>query len=150
MQGGAFKPVGFTVESSDAEVACVSSLASMKPRRKPAAVQMEAHMGDLKSAIAMLNSNIGVIVSYLQQVKAGTTTARPALMRDIQALCHRIPSQRQDRLQGPLLTDYNDVLLAAHLAAMTKCCDEASELAQKCSGWEGSSLGGMGGMKQMF
>jgi hypothetical protein len=133
VQDGAFTPIGFRVESDEAEVACVSSLASMKPRNKPAAVQMEAHIGDLKSAITILNKNIGTIVQYLQDVKNGAAVAHPELMRKIRALCNRLPEQRKDRLQGPLLSDYNDVLLAAHLAAMTKCCHEASDLASKFS-----------------
>jgi len=147
--GGGFEQVGFTVASNEAEVACVGSLAAMKPRNKPAAVQMQAHMGDLKSAIKMLNSNISTIIEYLQRVESGAEAPRPALMRSIQALCNRLPDQRKDEVQGSLLTDYNDVLLAAHLAAMTKCCDEAQELAQKFVVFQDNREGKMGMMAGM-
>jgi len=131
LEDGGFIPVSFTVESNEAESVCVSSMASIKPRNKPEAVQLEAHMGDLKSAIVALNKNVGTIVEFLGKVQSGAATAQPALMRSIQALCKRLPAQRDDSLTGELLTDYNDVLLAAQLAAMTKCCEEASELANK-------------------
>jgi len=146
-----FEQVAYSVESNDAEVACVSSLAAMKPRSKPAAVQMQAHMGDLKSAIKMLNSNVSIIIEYLQKVESGAEAPRPALMRNIQALCNRLPAQRKDEMQGPLLTDYNDVLLAAHLAAMTKCCDEAQELAQKFAVFQDNrDTGKMGMLAGMY
>ena len=73
------------VESNEAESVCVSSMASIKPRNKPEAVQLDAHMGDLKSAIMALNKNVGTIIEFLGKVQSGAATAQPALMRSIQA-----------------------------------------------------------------
>jgi len=119
------------VASTDAEKIGIDHIARIVPQGGSASLQLSAHLGGVHGAIGKLSEGIQSIVAYLQGVKNGTITKNQAVLRDVQSLCNRLHVCKTEESQEALLQEYNDVLLVAYLASITKTGNIANEVVEK-------------------
>lgn len=81
-----------------------------------------ATLASLHHAVAMLRSRVGLLLAYVTAVQAGELAADQALLRDIQAVCRRLPAAHGANFSAELFKQCNDVTLTALLGCVTQGC----------------------------
>lgn len=92
---------------------------------------MIAHLTTQRNAIAMLNSRIQFLLQYLQDTKSGAIPVDHDIIRQISSVCKRSPILEKQAFDEQFSTEYNDVLLVAYLASITKGLNTVNDLVDK-------------------
>ena len=107
-----------------------------------------SHCRTFGNATEQLNARVEAILCYLKAVDAGEAVPDRATMRAAAALVKSLPKGGGDaRLRADMLREYNDCLLTAYLATMTKGMAEMDTMQSRfdAAGLDGSHGGGGGG-----
>ncbi|KAG0957135.1 hypothetical protein G6F32_001434 [Rhizopus arrhizus] len=90
-----------------------------------------SHLTTQRNAIAMLHSRIQFLHDYLQDVKSGLMPVDHNLLRQISSVCKRSTVLEKKSFNDQFSTEYNDVLLVAYLASITKGLNIVNDLTDK-------------------
>eukprot|EP00457_Paulinella_chromatophora_P010582 gb/GEZN01010690.1/.p1 GENE.gb/GEZN01010690.1/~~gb/GEZN01010690.1/.p1 ORF type:complete len:360 (+),score=30.00 gb/GEZN01010690.1/:47-1081(+) len=82
-------------------------------------------------AMENLNKRIRVILQFLQAVDEGKIKADQKVLRQIKTLCNRLPTMNSKSFKNDFFTEYNDAMLVAYLAAITKAQTDLTSLVSK-------------------
>ncbi|XP_076066687.1 COP9 signalosome subunit 6 isoform X2 [Oratosquilla oratoria] len=75
------------------------------------------------SAIKMLAGRVRLILEYVRSSQRGEVPFDHEILRQINALAHRLPVLSSDKFKGEFYNQCNDVALMAYLGTVTKCCN---------------------------
>lgn len=129
-----------------AEGIAVDTISKVKTSEKgqsPLVVQFRS----IQNALRMLNSRISIVQKFLRATAENKVEKNHELLRQINSLCHRLPVTDSRDFQKDFMTEYNDGLLIAYLAAVTKSTSGLSQVIGKLS--LASSEGGPMGRSMM-
>ncbi|KAG2193353.1 hypothetical protein INT47_001017 [Mucor saturninus] len=134
----------YKVETGEAECIAVDHVAKPSSSSKDTGLgsTLIAHLTTQRNAIAMLNSRIQFLYQYLQDTKSGVIPVDHDIIRQISSLCRRSPILEKKAFDDQFSTEYNDVLLVAYLASITKGLNTVNDLVDKfnlVNGGNGSS-----------
>jgi len=148
-----FVKVPYKIETGEAERIAVDHVAKINPGTggHTDKSMLAPHLTGVHNAIHMLAMRIKILLQYLQSVKSGKAPADPGLLRRIASLCNQLPAIDNKSFKVDFLNEYNDALLIAYLASITKGASATNDLIDKFNAsYEKHSRsrrgGGMGGM----
>mmetsp|Transcript_7095 Transcript_7095/g.8185 ORF Transcript_7095/g.8185 Transcript_7095/m.8185 type:complete len:300 (-) Transcript_7095:693-1592(-) len=123
----------YTIETVEAERISVDQIQRIMPSGSTphSSSQLTSSLQNMHSAIKMLNTRIKCIASYLAEVQQGKQPVDHALCRQISSLIRQLPAMDAEKFNQEFLTEYNDAVLMAYLATMTKGTAAINELAEK-------------------
>lgn len=124
-------PVQFGIEASDSEGVAVSFLSKMTSSGGDVGSRLQMHLSSLFSSVKMLSLRLKDIVGFLAAVKKGDAKPSPALMRLIANSCQRLPTLDTPSFQKAHFAEYNDSLLLAYLAVITKGVHTLNEVVDR-------------------
>ncbi|KAK7072643.1 COP9 signalosome complex subunit 6 [Halocaridina rubra] len=75
------------------------------------------------SAIKMLASRVRLILEYVRASQRGEVEFNHEILRQVNALSHRLPVLTSDKFRGEFYNQCNDVALMSYLGTITKCCN---------------------------
>ena len=117
-----FRPAKYAIETTEVERIATDTLARAQEGEGTMTGQYVSHLRNFGSATEMLNARIEAIVEYLRAADSGEIS-RPdrATLRAAAALVKSLPKHGGSaRLRADMVREYNDCLLTAYLATMTK------------------------------
>lgn len=82
-------------------------------------------------ALGNLNDRLRIIIAFLSEVEEGKIKPEQRVLRQVKALCNRLPTMDSPLFRGDFYSEYNDALLLTLVAAMTKTQVELAALVQK-------------------
>jgi len=91
--------------------------------------ELALHLNPIGSAVTMLDNRLHVIQLYLEGVRTGQYPKNREILRRISCLCSTLPANDTPQFSLEFTREYNDTLLVAYLAALTKgiaCVDDLS------------------------
>ena len=88
-------------------------------------------MGTQHTAITMLSERVDIIGRYLKAVSDGQVPADHEILRQIKALCSKLPAIDTPTYHEEFMQDYNNTLLVTYLGAITKGMGSINELIDK-------------------
>ncbi|KAI8047493.1 maintenance of mitochondrial structure and function-domain-containing protein [Thamnidium elegans] len=123
----------YKVETGEAECIAVDHVAKPSSSSHDTGLgnTLIAHLTTQRNAIAMLNSRIQFLQQYLQDTKSGAVPVDHDIIRQISSLCRRSPILEKKAFDEQFSTEYNDVLLVAYLASITKGLNAVNDLVDK-------------------
>ncbi|GAA5798105.1 COP9 signalosome subunit 6 [Helicostylum pulchrum] len=123
----------YKVETGEAECIAVDHVAKPSSSSHDTGLgnTLIAHLTTQRNAIAMLNSRIQFLQQYLQDTKSGVVPVDHDIIRQISSLCRRSPVLEKKAFDEQFSTEYNDVLLVAYLASITKGLNTVNDLVDK-------------------
>ncbi|KAG1473937.1 hypothetical protein G6F56_000656 [Rhizopus delemar] len=124
----AFIKASYKLETGEAERIAVDHVA------KPSSTTSDtiiSHLTTQRNAIAMLHSRIQFLHQYLQDMNAGLVPIDHDILRQISSTCKRSTVLEKQAFQNQFSTEYNDVLLVAYLASITKGLNSVNDLTDK-------------------
>ncbi|ACO62709.1 predicted protein [Micromonas commoda] len=144
-----FRPAKYAIETTEVERIATDTLARAQEGEGTMTGQYVSHLRNLGSATEMLNARVEAIVEYLRAADSGEIE-RPdrAALRAAAALVKSLPKHGGSaRLRADMVREYNDCLLTAYLATMTKGMAEMDVLQARfdAAGLDGSGGGAGGG-----
>lgn len=107
----------------------ISKVKTSEEGQSPLVVQFRS----IQNALRMLNSRIAIVQKFLRATAEGKVEKNHELLRQINSLCHRLPVTDSRDFQKDFMTEYNDGLLIAYLAAVTKSTSDLSQVIGKLS-----------------
>ncbi|KAI8354051.1 maintenance of mitochondrial structure and function-domain-containing protein [Blakeslea trispora] len=129
----AFIKAAYRVETGEAECIAVDHVA--KPSTSSADTGLGntliAHLTTQRNAIAMLHTRIQFLLRYLQDAQSGQIPMDHDIIRQISSLCRRSPILEKKAFESQFSTEYDDVLLVAYLATITKGLNTVNDLVDK-------------------
>jgi len=132
--------VPIRVETTDVERIAVDNIARLdmnESNNTGSGPVMESSLrqnfSGVAGAIVMLKDKVNVLQAYLQAVQAGKIPPDFALIRDITSICNMLPALDTPQFNNDLMVQYNDTLLIAYLASMTKGTATLNEIVEKCN-----------------
>ena len=152
-----FRPAKYAIETTEVERIATDTLARASEGTGTMTGQYVSHLRNFGSATEMLNARIEAIVEYLRAADSGEIV-RPdrAIMRAAAALVKSLPKHGgSGQLRADMVREYNDCLLTAYLATMTKGMAEMDVLQARfdshAAGPEpGGGAVGVGGRRGRF
>lgn len=126
-----FVKLPFKIDTTPAENVAVNHIAKNTATGEFAAARLQAHLAGIHSAVKMLGSRVKVLVQYLADVKKGNVQPTPAAMRQIASLCQRLPALDTKSFQHEHMAEFNDALLLAYLATVTKSAQTLNEVVDR-------------------
>ncbi|KXS18839.1 Mov34-domain-containing protein [Gonapodya prolifera JEL478] len=121
----------YRVETGEAERIAVDHVAKAVAAEASEGSGLIAHLISQRNAIKMLQTRIRLLYQYVQDVQNGTLPRDHNLLRQISSLCNRLPTVDGQEFRKEFLTDQNDVLLIAYLAALTKGAADVNSLVER-------------------
>ncbi|OBZ91667.1 COP9 signalosome complex subunit 6 [Choanephora cucurbitarum] len=129
----AFIKAAYRVETGEAECIAVDHVA--KPSTSSADTGLGntliAHLTTQRNAIAMLHTRIQFLLRYLQDTESSQIPMDHDIVRQISSLCRRSPILEKKAFETQFSTEYDDVLLVAYLATITKGLNTVNDLVDK-------------------
>ncbi|KAI8997505.1 COP9 signalosome subunit 6 [Pilobolus umbonatus] len=123
----------YKVETGEAECIAVDHVAKPSTSSSDGGVgnTLIAHLTTQRNAIAMLNSRIQFLQKYLLDTKSGHLPVDHDIIRQISSLCRRSPILEKKSFDEQFSAEYDDVLLVAYLASITKGLNSINDLVDK-------------------
>ena len=146
-----FRPAKYAIETEEVERIATDTLARASEGEGTMTGQYVSHLRNFGSATEMLNARIEAIVEYLRAADSGEIPFPDrATLRAAAALVKSLPKHGGSaRLRADMVREYNDCLLTAYLATMTKGMAEMDVLQARfdAAGLEpgGGAIGGSRG-----
>jgi len=129
------------IETVEAERISVDHIAHITGTgQTTAASSLTVHLSSLHGAIKMLNQRVGIVHSLLDSIESGALPKDHELLRACASMCNRLPGSAQDMAHidnipssetKKTTLEYNESLLIAYLASMTKGANAINELVEK-------------------
>ncbi len=136
-----FEEIPFKIDSDESERICVDYVLKQNPKlsidpkdtiaqEHPLYSQIKSHYSTIHNSIFMLSQQIRKIREYLVQVKSGKREMNHDIIREIQALCERLPclSDNVEVLQQELSKKYDESMLVAYLSVTMKTATQVNNL----------------------
>jgi COP9 signalosome complex subunit 6 len=92
---------------------------------------LDCHVDAVDASLKTLSARVGVLARHLRAVDAGAEAPDHALLRSLRALCDTLPAGATGALAADFLRDYNEGLMIAYLAHVTKNANAAHDLSDK-------------------
>jgi COP9 signalosome complex subunit 6 len=87
---------------------------------------------------------------HVHVVVLGELVRDEGILRQVHSLCNQLPAIDTEDFRTNLLTEYNDTLLVAYLAAITKGTSQIDSLATKFAVMQDRGGGSAGGSSRHF
>eukprot|EP00698_Gefionella_okellyi_P006638 TRINITY_DN15971_c0_g1_i1.p1 TRINITY_DN15971_c0_g1~~TRINITY_DN15971_c0_g1_i1.p1 ORF type:complete len:300 (-),score=64.15 TRINITY_DN15971_c0_g1_i1:42-941(-) len=126
-----FIDLPFKIETEPAEGIAVGHIAKNTAVGDDTAARLQSHLSSIHTAIRMLGSRVKVLVNYLAAVKKGDQPANHAVMRQVNSLVRRMPALDTKAFQHEHMAEYNDAVLLAYLATLTKSTQSFNEVVDR-------------------
>jgi len=85
----------------------------------------------LKKAIQALQERLRLLVKFLVDVQAGKIPEDQKILRQLKALCNRLPTMDSEIFKEDFFSEYNDALVTTYLATITQSHTLINELVDK-------------------
>lgn len=129
-----FVAVSYKIDSIESERIAVDHVAHILPSGDSnSGSALSQHLGTQHTAITMLTERVDIIRRYLKAVADGEVPANHELLRQIKALCAKLPAMDTPAYHEEFLQDYNNTLLVTYLGSITKGMGSINELIDKYS-----------------
>uniref|UniRef100_A0A8C7DMN1 COP9 signalosome complex subunit 6 n=1 Tax=Oncorhynchus kisutch TaxID=8019 RepID=A0A8C7DMN1_ONCKI len=126
-----FAELGYTLATEEAERIGVDHVARMTATGTGENSTVAEHLIAQHSAIKMLHSRVKVILEYVKAVEAGEVPLNHEILREANALCHRLPVLSTIKFKTDFYDQCNDVGLMAYLGTITKTCNSMNQFINK-------------------
>mmetsp|Transcript_24250 Transcript_24250/g.39838 ORF Transcript_24250/g.39838 Transcript_24250/m.39838 type:complete len:318 (-) Transcript_24250:82-1035(-) len=127
-----FVKAPFKIETLEAERIAVDHVARIIPVGEPGVSALTTHLSGMHSAVKMLNVRLKLLVQYLGSTQKGEVPLDHVFLRQVSSLCNRLPAVDTGKFRADFLNEYNDGLLIAYLASITKSTSAINELVGVC------------------
>ncbi len=127
-----FARAKYTIQADEGERITVLHCAKLG-NKKEGESEIVPHYSAFQRSIKSLNERIVVLITYLEAVETGQVEADQTILREIKAICHRLPvaSAASSAFQIDLKQEMNEALLITYLASITKSVAELSGVNQR-------------------
>lgn len=119
------------IETQDSERIATDQIAHVSSQGLADVSMLTSHLVGIHNAIKMLSLRIKVILKFLEATKKEEIPKDHGLLRQIASLTHLLPAANSSQFREDFLTEYNDTLLVAYLATITKGTNATNELIDK-------------------
>uniref|UniRef100_A0A673NKN7 COP9 signalosome complex subunit 6 n=1 Tax=Sinocyclocheilus rhinocerous TaxID=307959 RepID=A0A673NKN7_9TELE len=126
-----FAELPYTLATEEAERIGVDHVARMTAIGTGENSTVAEHLIAQHSAIKMLHSRVKVILEYVKAVQAGEVPFNHEILREANALCHRLPVLNTLKFKTDFYDQCNDVGLMAYLGSITKTCNSMNQFINK-------------------
>uniref|UniRef100_A0A9J8ACU1 COP9 signalosome complex subunit 6 n=1 Tax=Cyprinus carpio carpio TaxID=630221 RepID=A0A9J8ACU1_CYPCA len=126
-----FAELPYTLATEEAERIGVDHVARMMAIGTGENSTVAEHLIAQHSAIKMLHSRVKVILEYVKAVQAGEVPFNHEILREANALCHRLPVLNTLKFKTDFYDQCNDVGLMAYLGTITKTCNSMNQFINK-------------------
>ncbi|KAJ8337815.1 hypothetical protein SKAU_G00367810 [Synaphobranchus kaupii] len=126
-----FAELTYTLATEEAERIGVDHVARMTATGTGENSTVAEHLIAQHSAIKMLHSRVKVILEYVKAVEAGEVPFNHEILREANALCHRLPVLSTLKFKTDFYDQCNDVGLMAYLGTITKTCNSMNQFINK-------------------
>ncbi|CAJ1058976.1 COP9 signalosome complex subunit 6 isoform X1 [Xyrichtys novacula] len=126
-----FAELTYTLATEEAERIGVDHVARMTATGTGENSTVAEHLIAQHSAIKMLHSRVKIILEYVKAVEAGEVPFNHEILREANALCHRLPVLSTTKFKTDFYDQCNDVGLMAYLGTITKTCNSMNQFINK-------------------
>lgn len=126
-----FAELTYTLATEEAERIGVDHVARMTATGTGENSTVAEHLIAQHSAIKMLHSRVKIILEYVKAVEAGEVPFNHEILREANALCHRLPVLSTIKFKTDFYDQCNDVGLMAYLGTITKTCNSMNQFINK-------------------
>jgi len=113
----------YTLATEEAERIGVDHVARMSSHDTEENSIVAENLQAQYSAIKMLASRVRLIAEYVRASQRGEVPFNHEILREINALAHRLPVLSSEKFRGDFYNQCNDVALMSYLGTITKCCN---------------------------
>lgn len=113
----------YTLATEEAERIGVDHVARMSSHDTQESSLVAENLQAQYSAIKMLASRVRLIAEYVRASQRGEVEFNHEILRQVNALAHRLPVLSSDKFRGEFYNQCNDVALMSYLGTITKCCN---------------------------
>jgi len=121
------------IESAEVERVAVDHVAHVSASNEPTGSALINHLDGLQSAIKILSQRLKTLVAFLVAMQESKIPVDHCLLRHINAMCNRLPVVDSPEFRAEFLGEYNDSLLIAYLATVTKGANTINDMVEKFS-----------------
>ncbi|KAJ3016137.1 UNVERIFIED_CONTAM: Insulinase (Peptidase M16) [Siphonaria sp. JEL0065] len=121
----------YKIETGEAERIALDHVARVSNAETDRGSSLVANLTGQRNAIKMLHARVQILKAYIRDVENGTLPRDHELMRQVSAVCQRLPTMNSLEFRQEFLSDYNDILLGTYLASITKGTHAMNELVEK-------------------
>jgi len=121
----------YKIESEEAERVTAVHCAKVISQVDGAASTVAPHYGTLKASVTTLNQRLKLVHQYLKDTQANKVKTDHAILRQIKGLVNRLPAAHGADFKSGFISEYNDALLVAYLASITKSIDSVNNVVDK-------------------
>ncbi|KAF1384984.1 hypothetical protein PFLUV_G00125900 [Perca fluviatilis] len=126
-----FAELTYTLATEEAERIGVDHVARMTATGTGENSTVAEHLIVQHSAIKMLHSRVKIILEYVKAVESGEVPFNHEILREANALCHRLPVLSTIKFKTDFYDQCNDVGLMAYLGTITKTCNSMNQFINK-------------------
>lgn len=113
----------YTLATEEAERIGVDHVARMSSHDVQESSIVAENLQAQYSAIKMLASRVRLIAEYVKASQRGEVEFNHEILRQVNALAHRLPVLNSEKFRGEFYNQCNDVALMSYLGTITKCCN---------------------------
>ncbi|XP_071521892.1 COP9 signalosome complex subunit 6 [Panulirus ornatus] len=113
----------YTLATEEAERIGVDHVARMSSHDTQESSLVAENLQAQYSAIKMLASRVRLIAEYVRASQRGEVEFNHEILRQVNALAHRLPVLNSNKFRGEFYNQCNDVALMSYLGTITKCCN---------------------------
>jgi len=126
-----FVKVPFKIESDEAERVTATHCAKVVTDENKDQSVVASHYATYIKAIQALHGRLKVLHKFVSDIKEGKIKADQRILRDLKGLCNRLPTMDTSDFKQDFLVEYNDAILVAYLATLTKGEAQINEVMDK-------------------
>lgn len=126
-----FIELPYTIITEEAERMGVDHVARMSNNDSGESSLVAEHLTAQYNAIKMLHIRVKILLDYLKEVEAGTLPVNHEILRELNALRHRLPVLDNAAFRTDFYTQCNDVALITYLGSITKGCNDLNQFVNK-------------------
>jgi len=126
-----FVKLQYTLATEEAERIGLDHVARIVSGSDSASSRAADHLVAQHSAIKMLASRVKIILEYVKAVERGEVEHNHEIMRQINALSHRLPVLEKHRFKPEFYTQCNDVALMTLLGTVMKSANNLNQFVNK-------------------
>jgi len=127
-----FAPAAYKIESIESERIAIDHVAHILPTGEGTSGSAFAQsLGTQYTAMSMLTERVEMLQKYVAAVQAGTVPGDHQLLRQIKAICSRLPALDTKRFHDESLRDFHNTLLVAYLGCITKGTGLVNDVVEK-------------------
>lgn len=113
----------YTLATEEGERIGVDHVARMSSHDTQESSLVAENLQAQYNAIKMLASRVRLISEYVRASQRGEVEFNNEILRQVNALAHRLPVLSSDKFRGEFYNQCNDVALMSYLGTITKCCN---------------------------